>query len=89
MAVFKKASLRGQSPLSLNTELRRGTADASHHTAKPSYQVQVSYADVDRLKGTNRLTAKKVAINVGKAAAIVAGMAGAFALHLLLIIPKT
>ena len=57
--------------------------------AKTGRLVQVKYSDVEKLKGTNGLTAKKVAINVGKGAAIFAGVAGAFALLLLLIIPKT
>lgn len=57
--------------------------------AKTGKLVQVKYSEVARLKGINGLTAKKVAINVGKGAAIVAGVAGAFALLLLLIIPKT
>lgn len=57
--------------------------------AKTGKLVDVKYAEVAKLKGTNGLTAKKVAINVGKGAAIMAGVAGAFALLLVIFLPKT
>jgi hypothetical protein len=49
----------------------------------------IDYAQVKQLKGHNKLTAAKVAINVAKGVAIVAAVAGATMLLMLLIIPKT
>lgn len=56
---------------------------------KSNADVSVDYSQVREIKGKNGLTAAKIAINVGKAALIVAGVAGAATLLMFLIIPKT
>lgn len=56
---------------------------------KSSTEINVDYAQVKEIRGKNELTAAKVAINVGKAALIVAAVAGAATLLLFLAIPKT
>ncbi len=49
----------------------------------------IDYAQVKQLKGHNRLTAAKVAVNVVKGVAIVAAVAGATMLFMLIFIPRT
>lgn len=49
----------------------------------------IAYAQVKQLKGSNRLTAAKVALNVAKGVAIVAAVAGATMLLMLIFIPRT
>jgi hypothetical protein len=57
--------------------------------AKTGKLIPVKYSEVEKLKGTNGLTAKKVAINIGKGAAIVAGVAAALTIMMLIFLPKT
>lgn len=52
-------------------------------------EITVDYSQVKEIKGRNGLTASKVAINVGKAALIVAGVAAAFTLLAFIFVPKT
>jgi hypothetical protein len=56
---------------------------------KSRAEITVDYSQVREIKGRNGLTAAKVAINVGKAALIVAGVAAAFTLLLFIVVPKT
>lgn len=52
-------------------------------------EITVDYSQVKEIKGRNGLTAAKVAINVGKAALIVTGVAAAFTFLAFIIVPKT
>jgi hypothetical protein len=56
---------------------------------KSDAEVTVDYSQVREIRGKNELTAAKVAINVGKAALIVAAVAGGATLLMFLIVPKT
>jgi hypothetical protein len=56
---------------------------------KTGAEITVDYSQVKEIKGKNGLTAAKVAITVGKAALVVAGVAAAFTLLMFLIVPKT
>ncbi len=56
---------------------------------KSNAEITVDYSQVKEIRGKNDLTAAKVAINVGKAALIVAAVAGGATLLMFLIIPKT
>jgi hypothetical protein len=56
---------------------------------KSRADITVDYSQVKEIKGKNGITAAKVAINVGKAALVVAGVAAAFTLLMFLIVPKT
>ena len=49
----------------------------------------IDYTQVKQVRGSNRLTAAKVALNVAKGVAIVAGVALAFTLLALIFVPKT
>ena len=49
----------------------------------------IAYSQVKQLKGSNRLTAAKVGLNIAKGVLIVAAVAGIFALLGALIAPKT
>jgi hypothetical protein len=56
---------------------------------KTGAEITVDYSQVKEIKGKNGLTAAKVAITVGKAALVVAGVAAAFTLLMFIIVPKT
>jgi len=49
----------------------------------------VDYSEVKQIKGSNRLTATKVAVNIAKGVLIVAAVAGAFTLFLAIFLPRT
>jgi urease accessory protein UreE len=57
--------------------------------AKTCVPITVLYSQVTQVKGHNRLTAAKVAVNVAKGAAIVAGVAGMFLLLGIIFLPRT
>ena len=56
---------------------------------KSRAEITVDYSQVREIKGRNGLTAAKVAITVGKAALVVAGVAAALTLLMFIIVPKT
>jgi hypothetical protein len=56
---------------------------------KTGAEIRVDYSQVKEIKGKNGLTAAKVAINAGKAALVVAGVAAAFTLLMFIFVPKT
>jgi hypothetical protein len=49
----------------------------------------VDYSQVKQVKGSNRLTAAKVGLNIAKGVLIVAGVAAIFTLLVALVVPKT
>ena len=56
---------------------------------KTGWESIVAYPQVKQVKGRNRLTAAKVAINIGKGVAIVAGVAAIFLVFALIFVPRT